>query len=481
MSTKLPNASTTKDGIILNTAQTINGDKQANVSDGQSWVFDRVYTASSTSNAIGLFQRTGGAVALAIGYSDSPIAMYMGTTTAHPMHFRTSNTFVGSIDANGIWNFGISTLTGSGSSVGHTMNGPMQLGGKRTSSGTWSLGGVSVTAADDTERLAFYYVDTALTSGTARFQYSANKAGSGVHGWGIDSSGQMTFGRGTASTGFIDISVYALVSQNGVWTFGPTNNATQHTLNGAVNVQLGTNNTTNGLFVSTGLAITNETNLMPAFINNGTPGAGSTTVRMQYAGQWNSGGYWGIGVDFNPNIVIGSYTPSTGKLITAFTTWSATGVLTANAGIKLPNPSGGTATLLDHYEEFATTVTFTMNGAGGGTTAAIPLRLIRIGGIVSMRVGSNAGILTSTGVASNATALVATAAIPSRFRPAGVIVGHAEGYNNGAEQATPAMVQISNSTGSISIFRDGTQTTIYTNSAASSGIDNSCTMTWPIT
>lgn len=145
-------------------------------------------------------------------------------------------TSAGSISASGIWTLGLTTLP---SGAFHQINGGLNIGGQTTTSlsGFSNAGSIS----NDTTYIPFIFVNTVVNSGASpRFQYSSNKAGSGIHGWGTDSSGQMIFGRGSGATGLIDIATYSVVTTSGGWTFGQTTGiaaTSAHVFNGRINVK----------------------------------------------------------------------------------------------------------------------------------------------------------------------------------------------------------------------------------------------------
>lgn len=80
--------------------------------------------------------------------------------------------------------------------------------------------------------------------------------------------------------------------------------------------------------------------------------------------------------------------------------------------------AGGTPTALNYYEEFSTTITWTGACISGSTTTTMDLT--RIGRSVFMTIGT----LSATGT-GNASTIVSSGAIPSRFRPATNLVAAA--------------------------------------------------------
>lgn len=127
------------DGGVLTTPFQITGstsNPQANLIDGGSLILDGQYTNSSTSNHFLKVGRSGQAVQGTMGYTDTPIAIYVGTTTNHPFHFRTNNTFVGALSAAGVWDMGPTTggnlvhtfQSGAGTNLTVTAGGTNQNG-----------------------------------------------------------------------------------------------------------------------------------------------------------------------------------------------------------------------------------------------------------------------------------------------------------------------------------------------------------------
>ena len=83
------------------------------------------------------------------------------------------------------------------------------------------------------------------------------------------------------------------------------------------------------------------------------------------------------------------------------------GNLAVTGGLKLPT-TGGTASSLNHYEEFS----FTTNFGGCASYPGVNVKLVRVGRLVTMSVTSYTNFLaTSTGY------FVSMTAIPSQFRP----------------------------------------------------------------
>jgi hypothetical protein len=83
------------------------------------------------------------------------------------------------------------------------------------------------------------------------------------------------------------------------------------------------------------------------------------------------------------------------------------GLLTIAGGLKLPS-TGGTASTLNHYEEYS----FTTNFTGCAADSGIVFSLVRIGKLVTLTIKSYSTVqATSTGYFSSVTAM------PAQFRP----------------------------------------------------------------
>jgi hypothetical protein len=125
------------------------------------------------------------------------------------------------------------------------------------------------------------------------------------------------------------------------------------------------------------------------------------------------------------------------------------GESTATRGLTLNNSTANyIPAVLNYYEEFSTTVTF----SGATTLSGIALSLTRIGRMVNMILdgGSN--------TASTAASLSAAGAIPARFRPAFPVTAIIQVTNNGNLVV-----------GSIEINTDGLGIIIVNGSAANTG------------
>lgn len=153
--------------------QVIAGPKQFNLADTQSLTVDRAWTGGSNNHAL-FIQRAGGAVQFSVGYNDSPIQMYLGTVTSHPLAFRTNNTQVGVVDATGAWTFGTVSTTPT-----HLMRGTLSMNA--------AAGGVAAPTAagySSGDRILLY--DNGATShygfgiSSGRMWLNANQTGGGI-------------------------------------------------------------------------------------------------------------------------------------------------------------------------------------------------------------------------------------------------------------------------------------------------------------
>lgn len=111
----------------------------------------------------------------------------------------------------------------------------------------------------------------------------------------------------------------------------------------------------------------------------------------------------------NASITIGSPVTSS-SLFTLNGGVTSSGLFTLNGGIKLLT-TGGTPTTLNYYEELSHSTTWTGPWAAG-SNPTVPIRLVKIGSVVTAQIGA----IQVVGNSSSA-AVANVTAIPARFRP----------------------------------------------------------------
>jgi hypothetical protein len=150
-------------------------------------------------------------------------------------------------------------------------------------------------------------------------------------------------------------------------------------------------------------------------------------------------------------------------LATAGGLWSFGNANAANQGIKLlGNATGYTPSAFKFYQEDDSTLgscTFQGN-AGGSASAAIAIRVTRVGRVVTVDVPSLITVVPTGG----STNLNSNTNLPVWARPAEVKVALLYSYNNGAWSTSPVGFGYITTGGQIQVYRD-VLGTAYTNSA----------------
>lgn len=198
--------------------------KQWNIPTTGSHTWDKQYVANQADNHAIIVQRNGGAVQLAIGYSDDVIRMYVGTTTGHPLAFRTANTLAAVCDATQAWTFGPAS---SSAGLLHKFLGAASTGWTLTT-GTVASSGPNGGAGTDTDFFPYFYCAGWASTGTSAHAQFVGNSNNRYWGMGCDNSNNMVIGTVAPSSGIIT-GIQALMSLNGAWTFGGTTASLGHT------------------------------------------------------------------------------------------------------------------------------------------------------------------------------------------------------------------------------------------------------------
>lgn len=119
-----------------------------------------------------------------------------------------------------------------------------------------------------------------------------------------------------------------------------------------------------------------------------------------------------------------------------------TGLWTFVTGVKLPT-SGGTASTLDHYEEY----THTTNMTGAITVSNIVFRLVRVGKSVTFTAP------LTTGTAAASTSIFGSTTLPTRFRPVLQTIRAITVYDSGVLETSSYGEFVMTAGGTITIYR----------------------------
>ena len=120
--------------------------------------------------------------------------------------------------------------------------------------------------------------------------------------------------------------------------------------------------------------------------------------------------------------------------------------------------SGGTPTVLNYYEEFPFTTTFTL---GTQTSAAITLNIIRVGSIITIANSTPAGEVSTPPQATPGAFYAANTVLPARFTPMNFANGAWQVLNAGVTSS--GLINI-DSSGHIRIFNNPDATTPFASS-----------------
>lgn len=173
--------------------------------------------------------------------------------------------------------------------------------------------------------------------------------------------------------------------------------------------------------------------------------------------------------DGSGNMLVASTVDATSTTTGSFQTAGGAGIaktLFVGTGISLPTV-GGTASVLNYYEENSLTTTFAFVPAGTSSCGAATITIKRTGKDVSLQTGTN--LLNADGVSNNGHIdNSASTLLQTQFRPAYTVSGMVAVKSGGSTQTVPGAIKIDTS-GVISFYSDLTQSNTWVNSAVGTG------------